>query len=69
MIVRGAELAPGPNYEPDEAERARAARGEAQAQHMALGGMDMTGIRRGDGPADKFLAGQPRKIPQRRNST
>lgn len=29
---------PGPDYEPDEAERARAARGESQAQWMTLAG-------------------------------
>lgn len=32
---------PGPDYQPDEAELERAARGEAQAQWMSLHGMDL----------------------------
>lgn len=32
---------PGPDYQPDEAEMERAARGEAQAQWMSLHGMDL----------------------------
>lgn len=68
-LQESSEVAPGPDYQPDEAERERAARGEAQAQWMMMGETDTTHSRRGDRPAEKFLAEGPRKKPQRRNST
>jgi len=60
---------PGPGYEPDEAERRRAARGEAQAQFLPFGGTGTDGEEGLAGPTEKFLAGSPGGTPRRRNST
>lgn len=63
LVSGHADSGPGPDYEPDEAERGRATRGEAQAQVIAFDGTDTAG------PTEKFLAEGPGRKPRRRNST